>query len=216
MKQVKKALTVFTFGIALLCNTNLLAQQWSPVTQSDVNTVVQEMDDLYGDIIEIDNSVITNFLQTLLNGSLPAGCAPPAASIDTYTTNAIRFEWSPISGAGKYRIGFLNLQSGSHGQENYNPAPNDIYQLTNVPDGLYLFAFQSFCGPKPGALSITIADKDIMLITGSTSSCNCRSVEEQYPIVMTVVLYITRQWRHFCGQPAHTTPVCLHNVPMFT
>ena len=177
MKQQKTQRIFTCILVFVLFISSLKAQEWNNVLQSEVNTVVQEMEDIYGNIVDIEYNQVNYFLNSLLAGSSPTGACPPPnpVSIYEYNANGVRFEWNNMPTAQKYRIAYLNLETGNQGQSTYSPSANNLYNLYNIPDGLYLFAVQTSCNSVKGGLAIIIAEKDIFLLVDEDMPCNCPS-----------------------------------------
>ena len=148
------------------------AQPTSPVGSNNYTAVAQEIANLFANSIQVSQSDIASFFQGLIVNEDP-GCPYPLASLDQYTPFNVTFTWPHDPGVQKYFVHYLDLHSGASGTTHFLPSSTDKYKVSNIPDGLYLFAFQSGCGNNRSVFGIIIADKDVMFSFDETLSCKC-------------------------------------------
>ncbi|MEM1217319.1 MAG: hypothetical protein AAGH79_00330 [Bacteroidota bacterium] len=148
------------------------AQVTPPVNVTNASAIAQEITDLFGSNINVTTTQITTFFTDELVNQAP-GCGYPDGQMVNYDATSAQFAWTPVPGAQKYFLHYMNLLTGVTGHESFSPG--DPLIVTGLPDGLYLFTFQNACGPQSrGALGIIIADKDIMITIGPNFDCRCK------------------------------------------
>lgn len=178
-----KNFTVPGLCLALfLFNTSLKAQVTSLVGPENVNSVSHEIVNTFGSILGVSNTQINHFLSNMLSGvSEHSSCMAPQASVFHTTAQGITFIWPAANGGQAYKIGYLNLKNGNLGSHTYNPNPYNRYQYNNIPDDLYLFAFQTLCPGGNSKLNIIIQDKDILFVENAVIGCNCATPGNYIP-----------------------------------
>ncbi|MEO1714340.1 MAG: hypothetical protein AAFU60_13495, partial [Bacteroidota bacterium] len=155
-----------------VCVGTAWAQVTPPVTVANASSVAQDITALFGSNINVTTAQITTFFTDELTNQ-SSNCGYPDGQLVNYSATAAQFAWTPVPGAQKYFLHYMNLLTGITGHEAFSPG--DPLIVTGLPDGLYLFTFQNACGPQSrGALGIIIADKDIMITVGPNFDCRCK------------------------------------------
>ena len=157
-----------------VCVGTAWTQVTPPVNVTNASAIAQDITDLFGSNINVTTAQITTFFTDELTNQTP-GCGYPDGQMVNYTATAAQFAWTPVPGAQKYYLHYLDLLTGVTGHESFSPG--DPLVVTGLPDGLYIFTFQSACSPQSrGSLGIIIADKDIMITIGPNFDCRCKSL----------------------------------------
>lgn len=148
------------------------------LTPDNVFEVVEEIMYLHDDEIAASEAAVSIFLKSHTVGTFwPSFIAPDPDLIDTEPSFA-SFSWKSVKYTHKYVIRYMNLTTGATGSLLTGIPEIDI----NVPDGIYLFTFQSLDsnakeGPsrvmthRKGVKFIIIEDKPLGYVLDS--NCNC-------------------------------------------
>ncbi|WP_020537418.1 T9SS type A sorting domain-containing protein [Lewinella cohaerens] len=159
-------------GCLLIFSILLSAQPISLVDSNNIDDFLEDMDIYFGDIMEVSEADIEQFLDPFINLTTTISCTPPAVEVTSQDDLQISFSW-PGGSTNVYRVGYLNLMTGENGTAAVNP--NDY--TFNVPNGLYAFVFQRACGQGIySKANIIIYDKVIAKVN-EDMDCNCDYAE---------------------------------------
>lgn len=175
MRSLKYLRTICIFLLFLPLG-KLVAQPVSPVDQTNLSQFMDELQLYYGNQIQIAPGQIEAFVQSFLPLSGATNCLPPEAVIDYMTPTSIGFDWAAIPSAIQYKAGFLSLFNGNNGVGLTNGLH---YDFLGLPDGLYLFAFQTECANGMSKVNIIIIDKVVHLELDDRLPCDCKTETEE-------------------------------------
>ncbi|MFK7806172.1 MAG: T9SS type A sorting domain-containing protein [Saprospiraceae bacterium] len=169
MKITEFYLLVFAFSLSLF-SIQLKAQDAQVVTPDNVSFSAQEIVNLYGNLINVTATDIENFYLNILPDSISNSCSYPEVNISDMDINTAYFDWPDV--AGKYTISVLRLSNGA--SQTQVSTTNSIQM--DLPNDLYLFAFQSNCtNLEKSAVYGIIVDKPVMIY--GQGGCGCRKGE---------------------------------------
>lgn len=150
-------------------NNNLSAQPISPIHQGNLPAFMVDINNYFNGIIHVSMANIETSLFTLLPPNGNGNCSEPDAQIVYMNNDSIGFDWPMVAGATEYRAMYYNLYTGD--KEIF--LTNDLYYDFEVPNGLYLFLFQSNCSGNWSKANIIIVDKVLHLEINTSLNCGC-------------------------------------------
>lgn len=174
MNKTNPGLRTAIVAVAVLCSTCLAtAQPISSVGSTNLSQFLTEMQQYFGQIMQVSTAQLNQHMQPFVAGGNSATCQEPAPTVISETADQITFRWVGTPG-DEYRVAYLNLLTGDRATTTINT----IQHSFNVPDGLYLFAFQRICGGKKSNSVIIILDKVVALTEVPTLECDCVASQE--------------------------------------
>lgn len=175
MNKISQGTRATIVSIALIFQGLLLsAQPISEVSSNNLNQYLYEMQDYFGQIMNVSTTQLGIFMQPFVAGGNSATCSTPAPSVISETAQQITFRWPGAPGS-QYRVAYINLLTGTRETTVINSKQHTFH----VPDGLYQFSFQQICGGKKSKAVIIILDKVVALTELPGLECDC-VVEEVY------------------------------------
>jgi hypothetical protein len=155
-------------GCLLILSILLSAQPISIVDSGNIDDFLEDMDLYFGDIMEVSEADIVQFLDPFINLITTTSCIPPVIEVTSQDDQQISFSW--LGGSTNiYRVGYLNLMTGASGIA----AVNQTDYTFNVPNGLYAFVFQRSCGQGIySKANIIIYDKVVAKVKDDMD-CDC-------------------------------------------
>ncbi|MCB0704823.1 MAG: T9SS type A sorting domain-containing protein [Saprospiraceae bacterium] len=169
MKNRNQLLILFIFIGTIF---TLQAQPPAQATNTNYPIVAQEITANLGVNCYQTTTELTNYLAGILVGA-SSQCAIPDPTITQFAGSNVFFSWPNVQGAVVYRLFHLNLQTGISGYTDFPPSATQSYKLTDIDDGLYLFAVQASCSTSKSFFGIIIAEKDLMSAYNPHLTCRC-------------------------------------------
>lgn len=161
-------------GCLLYASSFMLAQPITTVDASNLNQFLDEMDLYFGDIMQVSETQLSQFVSPFVAAGTSGSCPAPIPINGGMDDTQISFSWQGGSPPGGiYRVGYLNLMTGVIGTAVVNQSDYTF----NVPNGLYAFVFQQNCGTAKSKATIIIYDKVVGLTALSNLDCKCLHTE---------------------------------------
>lgn len=164
----------FTLLLPLLLHTLFgLAQYERYVEPNQIQSTADEIELLFGDMINVSNADLVLSLQNMLSDFDPsATLMPPNPSVTSVQNQVIEFTWPAIQGANNYGLSSFHLENGQYADYVF-PVTVNSYPVP-IAYGLHLFASKTFdaVGITKG-VNIFIVDADIDLRIVKDGPCNC-------------------------------------------
>lgn len=174
MNKFYQALRATIVSIVLLLHgLTLSAQPISEVNNTNLNQFLAEMQQYFGQIMNVSNSQLGHYMQAFVSGGNSGYCGAPSPAVISQSAHQITFRWHGTPG-DQYRIGYVNLLTG----ERETSIINSIQHTFEIPDGFYQFLFQRICNGKNSNAVIIILDKVVALTDAPDLECDCVSSEE--------------------------------------
>ena len=138
------------------------------LNENNLNEVVDEIEYLYGHLIDIPIDDVKDILEPLTFGPFDSDLSAPDAQVTFEDVNDIEFTWSPQSAATSYLALYLHLGVGINGS-----ATTTANQVSyGLGAGWYLFAFQAHSNLGTGSSFIIIEDRPLAFASVE-EECRC-------------------------------------------
>lgn len=179
MKQVKVIFSILILFL-IFFNTSLIAQNIQQVTPSTATRSAEEIKSLFGDKIRVSESEILEFYLNhwTLEQAYSENCRTPKTKMTSISDDKVGFDWDDalLAGEGQYIVSYIRLSTGAIDRVVTQESNVDL----EIPNDLYLFAFQSQCSGNRSALDIIIIEKPLDFVN---KNCDC----PRYSLVWTAL-----------------------------